>query len=194
MDRDECAAAAIRGDEEALLKRIDMDKQQLYGIAYSYMRNETDTLEAIQETVCRVWTKRHTLREPKFFTTWTIRILIRVCMDEQKKRTREQPAEAYVQRFEGETHPDDAAERLDLAIQVQALPANYRMVVALKYYRDMTITEIAQLLEKPDGTIRTWLNKALRILRSDMAVIKEGTQDERGNGDGFGAERSGYAE
>ncbi|RCW48140.1 sigma-70 family RNA polymerase sigma factor [Paenibacillus prosopidis] len=194
MDRDECAAAAIRGDEEALLKRIDMDKQQLYGIAYSYMRNETDTLEAIQETVCRVWTKRHTLREPKFFTTWMIQILIRVCMDERKKKIREKPVEAYVQRFEGETHPDDAAVRLDLAAQVQALPANYRMVIALKYYRDMTITEIAELLQKPDGTIRTWLNKALRILRSDMAVIKEGIQDERGNGDGVGAERSGYAE
>jgi RNA polymerase sigma-70 factor (ECF subfamily) len=192
MDRDECAAAAIRGDEEALLKRIDMDKKQLYGIAYSYMRNETDALEAIQETVCRVWTKRHTLREPEFFTTWMIRILIRVCMDERKKRTREQPAEAYVQRHEGEAHPDSAAERLDLAVQVRALPANYRMVVALKYYRDMTITEIAELLEKPDGTIRTWLNKSLRILR--MAVIKEGIQDECGNGDRCGAERSGYSE
>ncbi|NIK79957.1 RNA polymerase sigma-70 factor (ECF subfamily) [Paenibacillus castaneae] len=181
MDKEECAAAAIRGDETALLQRIDIDKQQMYGIAYSYMRNETDALEAIQETVCRVWAKRHTLREPKYFTTWMIRILIRVCMDARKKRAREQSVEALVQKHEKVAAAYDAADRLDITAQVQALPDNLRMVITLKYYRDMTITEIAELLEKPDGTIRTWLNKGLKLLRTDMTVLEEGMQDERGN-------------
>lgn len=156
------------------------------GIAFAYMRNEEDALEAIQETVCRVWAKRRTLREANYFTTWTIRILIRVCMDERKKRKREQKRSMDAGRMqrtlEANDEDEDAAARLDMAAQVQALPANYRMVVVLKYYRDMTITEIAELLVKPDGTIRTWLNKGLKLLRSDMTQPGEVEAYVRGSG------------
>ncbi|MFD1957064.1 hypothetical protein ACFSL6_23525 [Paenibacillus thailandensis] len=53
MEADQLAAAGIEGDEHALLQRIELDKRKMYGIAYAYLRNETDALEAIQETVCR---------------------------------------------------------------------------------------------------------------------------------------------
>jgi RNA polymerase sigma factor (sigma-70 family) len=157
-----------KSDESELLLKLDEVKQQLYAIAYSYMRNEPDALEAVQETVCRIWAKRHTLREPNYFKTWATRILIRVCLDEQKKKTRGHYVYEATIVLQEEGGQENAAQRLDLADLIQTLPANYRMVIALKYYRDMTITDIAELLEKPDGTIRTWLNKALKLLRSDM--------------------------
>lgn len=185
MGRDEWAAAAVKGDEEALMKRIDEDKGRLYGIAYTYMRNEADALEAVQETVCRVWAKRRSLRDPKLFTTWMIRILIRVCMDERKKRGRERPSEGIGR--EAAAKGEDTAERLDMEQQLRSLPANYRMVVVLKYYRDMTIMEIAELLERPDGTVRTWLNKALKLLRRDMVErIEEVGENERAKGERLG--------
>jgi RNA polymerase sigma factor (sigma-70 family) len=196
MNKEELAEAAIKGDEEAFLQRVELDKHQMYGISYSYMRNEADALEALQETVCRIWAKRRGLREPKFFTTWSIRILIRVCMDTRKKQTRERPTEAIAQQYGNGMKVDDvdAAARLDMAAQVKLLPANYRMVITLKYYRDMTITEIAELLEKPDGTIRTWLNKGLKCLRADMTEMKEEIWDERGKGTGLRAGQSKAAE
>lgn len=190
MSKDEWAEAAIQGDEAALLQRIELDKRQWYAIAYSYMRNETDALEAIQETVCRIWIKIRTLREPRFFTTWSIKILIRVCMDTKRKQKRECPTKVIATHDEINTVGSEsaiAAERLDMAAQVKLLPANYRMVITLKYYRDMTITEIAMLLEKPDGTVRTWLNKALKLLRMDMSAAKEELWDEQTNGHNAGA-------
>ncbi|WP_139993959.1 sigma-70 family RNA polymerase sigma factor [Paenibacillus paridis] len=190
MSKEEWAKAAIQGDEAALLQRIELDKLQWYAIAYSYMRNETDALEAIQETVCRIWIKIRTLREPRFFTTWSIKILIRVCMDTKRKQKRERPTKVIAMHDEINTIGSEsaiAAERLDMAAQVKLLPANYRMVITLKYYRDMTIPEIAMLLEKPDGTVRTWLNKALKLLRMDMSAAKEELWDEQAKGHNAGA-------
>lgn len=186
MIKDEWAEAAIHGDEASFLRRIELDKHQMYAIAYSYLRNEPDALEAIQETVCRIWTKRRSLREPKFFTTWSIRILIRVCMDTKKKQTRERATASISEQQAMNTKPidHDADVRLDMAAQIQLLPTNYRMVITLKYYRDMTITEIAELLEKPDGTIKTWLNKALKELRVEMTSVREEIWNERGQEDG----------
>lgn len=192
-ERDALAARAIKGDETALLRRIEADKGKLYSIAYSYMRNETDALEAVQETVCRVWVKRRTLREPKYFTTWMIRILIRVCMDERKKLKRERarswnkPSDAIV---DGQLNHSDS--KMDMAELIRSLPNPYRMVIVLKYYRDMTITDIAELLEKPDGTVRTWLNKALRLLRVDISQMEGGSENELGARSKAG--QSGFAE
>jgi len=192
-EKEAYAAAAIKGDEAALFKRIEADKSKLYSIAYSYMRNETDALEAVQETVCRVWIKRKTLREPKFFTTWMIRILIRVCMDERKKKKRELTSFLGIRKETAADEQETATDsRVDMAEHVKALPNPYRMVIVLKYYRDMTITDIAELLEKPDGTVRTWLNKALRMLRVDMSQWEGG--NEYGHKEQSGAGQSGLVE
>jgi len=184
MERDEQSGADLRKDDDALLKRIETERDKMYGIAYAYMRNESDALEAVQETVCRVWMKRRSIREPRYFATWMIRILINVCMDERKKRKRELPSpDANLDRLAAS---DRTLERLGMAEQLAELPPRYRMVVVLKYYRDMTVMEIAELLEKPDGTIRTWLHKALKLLRRDMELGKEGTRHERVAEEGWG--------
>ncbi|MFD0589774.1 sigma-70 family RNA polymerase sigma factor [Paenibacillus sp. GCM10027627] len=176
MDNEGPNEGDIRRDEQALWNRIEREKGKLYGIAYAYMRNEEDALEAIQETVCRVWIKRRTLREDKYFATWMVRILIHVCMDERKKKKRERPTPASL--LEREAPRQDPAERIGMAGSVAKLPPNLRMVVALKYYRDMTITEIADLLEKPDGTIKTWLHKGLKLLKKEMEAGEEEAHHE----------------
>lgn len=184
MEQDEWASAAGKGDHEALISRIAMDKDKMYGIAYSYLRSEADALDAIQETVCRVWMKRKSLRDPKYFSTWMIRILIRVCLDAKKKQRREIPfmhdhaanqVDYWAVQGEVAGHTQGrTAERLDMAMLVQSLRPELRMVVTLKYYRDMTVADIAELMEKPEGTIKTWLHKALTQLRRDMELeIKE---------------------
>lgn len=170
-------AADLRGDDEALLRRIEIEKSKMYGIAFAYMRNEADALEAIQETVCRVWLKRRGLRDENYFTTWMIRILINVCMDERKKRKREKPSPA--DQLERMGTAQEPTERMGMAEEIAKLPPNYRMVIVLKYYRDMTITDIAELLEKPDGTIRTWLHKALKQMKAEMGSREEVQRHER---------------
>lgn len=161
-----------------MLEQIERDKGKMYGIAFAYLRNEADALEAIQETVCRVWVKRKSLKDAKFFSTWMIRILINVCMDERKKRKREAPSRAGVFNNVA-TDGQEPAERIGMEEQLAKLPPNYRMVIVLKYYRDMTITQIAEMMGKPDGTIRTWLHKALKQLRAELGENEEVMRHER---------------
>ncbi|WP_168118480.1 sigma-70 family RNA polymerase sigma factor [Paenibacillus sp. HB172176] len=170
-DKEEWTRAALKGDDDALLKRIECDKSKMFGIAFSYMRNEEDALEAIQETVSRVWLKRKSLRDARLFTTWMIRILIHICMDERKKRKKELPMAEVV--WNSNTSEPDVVASLHMKDQVAKLEPKYRMVIVLKYYRDMTITEIAELLEKPNGTIRTWLHQGLKRLRKGLGAGEE---------------------
>lgn len=172
-------------DRERLLARLELEKGKMYGIAYAYLRNETDALEAVQETVCRAWIHRKSLRNTQYFSTWLIRILINVCMNEKKKRKRMIPSrtaqliEAKAKAESGQEAEKDSVDRLYMEEQINKLPPNYRMVIVLKYYRDLTIHQIAEMMDKPDGTIRTWLHKALKKLRIDLGEQEEVNRHER---------------
>jgi RNA polymerase sigma factor, sigma-70 family len=165
------AAAAIQGDEEAFLRRTELERKKLYAIAYSYTRHQANSLEAVQETVCRAWQKRRTLREPRYWSTWLVRILIRVCMDMQRKQKRETPvddSQLVTEKSNSKDLSDQLVRRMTIEGALDRLDAKERMVVVLKYYRDMTLSEIALLMDKPIGSVKTWLHKALIKLRMEL--------------------------
>ncbi|MNB91326.1 RNA polymerase sigma factor SigV [compost metagenome] len=138
---------------------------RLYQIAYSYLGNRNDALEAVQESTCRAWIKRKTLKDPGAFKAWIIRILIYVCIDEQRRRKRSVPTpdERMQERVMVQNNG-----RLEMRWALDQVKPKYRHVLLLKYYNDMTLGEIAVLLNKPEGTVKTWQHKGLKQLRAIM--------------------------
>lgn len=161
----ELAQAACRGDEAAFHALVTEQKRRLYGIAYSYLHNENDALEAVQETICRAWSQCGRLRNPELFVTWLIRILINCCVDEQKRKKRVVPFEEIRQTDSGEMVSDT---KLDLERALNRMKPKYRHVLILKYYQDMTVAEIAKVLDCPEGTVKTRLHQGLKLLRQKI--------------------------
>jgi len=165
--------AAKHGDDHAFFELISMHKSQLYRMAWTYLRQEQDALEAVQETVCRAYVKLKNLRDERHFTTWLIRILLNVCMDELRRRGRQSPSsEEWMQsvpvekRMYSTQEPSIQLEdRLELEQAVQRLNEPEKQVILLKYFEDMTIADISNVLECPPGTIKTRLHRALVQLR-----------------------------
>ncbi|OWR27390.1 RNA polymerase subunit sigma [Saccharibacillus sp. O23] len=158
------SARAAELNEETFVRKIAEHRRKLYGIAFSYLHNEADALEALQEASCKAWIKRKMLKEDAAFLPWMIRILINCCMDELRKRKRVVPSDtAGEERFEESRMV--SSRRIDLDRALARLPDKYRHVIILKYYHDMTLTEVARVLKKPEGTVKTWLHKALKRMR-----------------------------
>ena len=67
---------AIKGDRDALLFLLNQEKDKLYRTAYSYVQNKEDALDVFQQTVLLAIESIHQLREPKYFTTWLMKICI----------------------------------------------------------------------------------------------------------------------
>lgn len=134
----------------------------MYSIAFSYLRSEADALEVVQEASCRAWIKRKKLKDEQAFTPWVIRITINCCMDELRRKKRVFPAETLIEEAAQEMKSN---ERIDLERAMDRLKPKYRHVVILKYYQDMTTAQIANVLQKPEGTVKTWLREGLKQLR-----------------------------
>lgn len=174
MEMDERIRQAMKGDEDAFYEVIVLHKDRLYRIALAYFRNEEDALEVIQEMTYRAWKTIRKLRQPEYFSTWLIRILLNCCHDEWKRqkrlRRKEMINECEMRDEESETQ---WVGRLYIAEALDRLEPKYKQVLILKYYEDMTLTDIAAALHRPVGTVKTWLHKALVQMKSLVSGEEE---------------------
>lgn len=148
MKLEKLVSEAQRGDDDAFYQLIYLHKEKLYKVAYAFLRNEADALEAIQEATCRAYLKLSQLRQPEYIATWLTRIVIHVCMDEQKRKKRWYLIPSDLDnRVSGEPLLiDQSATRLHLEDALSRLTPLHRHVIILKYFEDLTIPEIAEVL------------------------------------------------
>ena len=163
---------AIKGDKEAFKRLIETYKKYLYNVAIAILGNDDDSGDAIGETIIKAYENIATLREPKFFKTWITRILI----NESKKilisRRKVIQMESYVEE-EISTDTYDKEENMDLKKALNSLSKGHREVIMLFYYNDLKINEIAEILNIPEGTVKSRLSVAKEKLYNELNYGKE---------------------
>lgn len=157
--------SAKKGNHTAFYQLINHHKEQLYRVAYAYFKNEQESLEAIQEVTFRAFKNIKKVKKHAYFTTWLTRIMINYCIDELKHKMKVTLNESDLQ-YIGVTEEKD--EKIHMETFIIMLEPKLQEVIILKYFQDMTINQIALHLGHPSGTIKTWLYKALGILKNKM--------------------------
>ena len=79
MERDKTARLILQagnGDADAFVELMEQNKQSLYKTAKAWLVREEDVADAISETILDCFEHLDTLREPRYFKTWLVRILI----------------------------------------------------------------------------------------------------------------------
>jgi len=167
VDTNEKVKLAQKGDDNAFYELISERKGQLYKTAFAYVKNKEEALDIVSDTVYKAYISIKKLKEPSFFNTWLTRILINTSLDCINKNSR-------VVSFEENISPDigiiskDDEQIIDLKVAVDKLQGEYKTIVILKYFEDMTLMEIANILQHPLGTVKTKLHRALGELRLDL--------------------------
>ena len=149
------------------LERAEALRGRLYAAAVLTLGSESAAVDAVDEAVYKGYRSHRSLRQPAYFDTWLTRILINVCRDELRRRSRELAVEEI---------PETAQEQFDaLPLQeaVRRLPAALRDVIVLRYFTGLTLEETARVLGIPRGTVSTRQRRALDLLRLDLTGEEE---------------------
>lgn len=168
---------ACKGDKNAFSELIQERKLDIYKIAYTYLKSQDDALDIVQEVVYKAFISVKKLKTPASFNTWLIRITVNCCIDSLKRSQRLirfENNQIYLEESEQIEPFEDAwslISSVDLFNAIDKLSIEQRTIVVLKYYQDLTLAQIADILVCPLGTVKTRLNKALSLLRIDL---KEG--------------------
>ncbi|MBY0223217.1 MULTISPECIES: sigma-70 family RNA polymerase sigma factor [Sporosarcina] len=162
---------AQKGNDQAFLTLIDQEKEKLYRIAFTYVKNETDALDIVQETIYKAYTSISSLKEPAYFSTWLTRILINSSLDFIRKNNKVIPIEQEsLERIE--SHQTAFSEdKLDLLNAIDQLEEKYKTAVLLRFYQDLSVKQIAKILECPEGTVKTNLHRAINKLRTTFKEV-----------------------
>jgi RNA polymerase sigma-70 factor (ECF subfamily) len=166
-----------RRDHEAFTEIVERYKDRVYWLVRRMVGSANDE-DITQEVFLRVYQAIDRFQGRSSFKTWLYRITRNLCVTELKKRgTR---AEHLSIEEEGEEKVNrllpisaggliDEIERRDLSRNVQALiarlPEKYRTVLTLFYLQQLRYEEIAEIMEIPMGTVKTYIHRARLRLR-----------------------------
>lgn len=177
--------ACQEGDSSAFNLLVWRWEKPLYNFIYKYVGDATLAEDLVQDTFIRVLKSIRRYTHLGSFSTWLYRIAINLCKDHIKRKrlplislhdyyTTGSGERIYVQdRIQDEGARTDeslkAEEREELVRRLLAsLPEEERIVILLKEYQELTFREIAEVLDVPEGTVKSRLYHALRSMRESL--------------------------
>jgi RNA polymerase sigma-70 factor (ECF subfamily) len=171
------AIRARDGDLEALAELVERVRLRLFALAYAELRHYEDAQDAVASALLRICRHVGSLKEPERVRHWMHSIVRNEARRLVKARGQEALA-AY--REEDQPHTAEwrpSLLRLDIERALRRLPADQASAVALFYLGESPIAEIARLIERPEGTIKSWLHQGRRRLALEMEAYAPMTQE-----------------
>ena len=157
----EAVIAAERG--VPIEQLIDRQVASAYRLARAILLDDGEAEDAVQDASLTAWRQRGTLRDPGRFDAWFDRIVVNACRDRLRRRKRLREITDAMPPRPAPAGPFDDGPDIDAALD--ALDADHRVVVLLRYWQDRTVDDIAARLGIPAGTVKSRLHYALRELR-----------------------------
>ena len=163
---------ARRGDMGAFTRLVESYQAPVYNLCYRMLGNAAEAEDAAQETFLRAYTRLHTYDPRRPFSTWLLSIASHYCIDCLRRRrvtwvpledlgdgqwtsgSLPAPEEALIQE-----EARDEVQRL-----IDRLPPPDRAVVVLRYWYDLSLREIAQVMGTTESAVKSRLFRARRAL------------------------------
>ena len=164
---------ASEGDEEAFAMLCAAHRPALVSLALRMLRNPDDAHDAVQDTLVKAFRALREFDPERPLRPWLCRICANCCVDAVRARRR---AGEGIEGHENLACEDAGVdERAAGAIQqgqildaIGRLPEKYRRIILMRHFRHMDVNEIALALDKPEGTIKSWLFRARVLLKKDL--------------------------
>lgn len=166
---------AVAGDLVAFELLADAHRPMLTHLATRMLRNSDDAADAVQDTLVKALRAIGDFDPSRPLKPWLCRICANCCVDAVRERRRAgEPLETheYLLVANDETPDESAAESIEhgqVLDAIDRLPARYREIVKMRHFRHMEVIEIAAALNKPEGTIKSWLFRARALLKKDLS-------------------------
>lgn len=166
---------AQKGDSNAFAKLYAATvASQLY-FATSFLKDSALAEDAVQETYLSLYRNLHKIEDGKYFIAYLRRICYNICVDFFRKRARSaavvEDDVIYIQQDEDvEANPEESYDAIEQSGEIQQalakIPEDLRAAFLMRYLDEMKIKEIAQVMEISESTVKRYINKAAKLLKT----------------------------
>ncbi len=184
-------ARASEGDVEAFTKLVRAHSSLVYRVALRMLGDE-DAQDASQEVWIRVWRNIKSFRGESAFSTWLYRITVNTCLSTRQREARREEREYSGDEMPylpepsgGDADPEAAALSTERRDEIQAalrhVRAEHRAALVLRHMEGLSYSEIAEVLEVPDGTAKGWVSRGRAAML--VALAQHYSQEDTGGGE-----------
>jgi len=149
--------------EERLDEVVDRYKDLVYRVAFARTRDKDNADDVFQEVFLRYVRKHPDFKNVEHEKAWFIRVTINCCKTLWEKLKRFSFEEVDEEGLIIDEEPDEILEEI-----LDKLPPDYRVVIHLFYYEDMSTSDISKILERKESTVRMQLTRARRMIKEFM--------------------------
>jgi RNA polymerase sigma-70 factor (ECF subfamily) len=171
------ALRAQRGDQEAFAQLVEAYKGPVYNLAYRMLGDSGAAEDAAQETFLRAYTRLNSYDPSRKFSSWILSIASHYCIDRLRRRHGRNVSMEGIQssRWIPDERPEPEQEILgtERGQTIQAvldqLPPQYREVIILRYWQELSYVEMAELTRSTESAIKSRLHRARQMVAALLA-------------------------
>ena len=161
--------AARDGDVAAFAAIVEAETPGAYRLALAILHSPGEAEEAVQEAFLRAWRDLRKLREADRWSAWFRRLIVRSALDQTRRRPRvRQVALEVAADVPGQEAAVAVADHLALLTAYDRLGPEERSILALRFFADLEVSDVAAALGIPLGTAKSRLHRAIGRLRTEM--------------------------
>ncbi len=180
-------ANAKKGDNKAFESLLKKYRKSVYYMLLKMVKNADDAEDLTQEAFAKAFNSIEKFDSKYAFSTWLFRIATNNCIDFiRKKRVQtvsiDQPVEGddgSNMRFDVKDENPDPNQKVQkkqrqhyLNMAIARLPEKYRVLVELRYFKELSYEEVAQELQIPLGTVKAQLFRARELLNQELKNMR----------------------
>jgi RNA polymerase sigma-70 factor, ECF subfamily len=166
--RPEVASGNVALREDTFAALVREHQAMVFSIAYAFLRNRATAEEIAQDVFLALHRTLATLESPRHVVNWLRRVTAHRSIDRQR---RSRPLWA-LEDVQEPAAPDTSGDPLlaeTLRQLIAGLPEHPRLVMILRYQEDMEAAEIGEVLEMPVGTVKSHIQRSLKLLREKLS-------------------------
>ncbi len=169
----------LGGDADAFEHIVKKYEKKVYNLALRYLKNRDDALDLSQEVFIQVYNNLAQFRGDSQFSTWIYRVTYNKCVDMLRKTQKlrrnvvmstddENFFETRDRRASIEEDYEGRETLVTVMKIIDTLPSEQRDVVILRYIKDLSYSQIADVLEIAEGTVKSRLNRARLKIKEQL--------------------------
>ncbi len=170
---------AVAGDEEAFARLVERYQAAVYNLAYRMLGNARDAEDAAQESFLRAYSRLQSYDPARNFSSWLLAIAAHHCIDRLRRRRWTISLEDIPlgRKFSTGRDPEREVERKEEREEIrrllECLPPDYRLVVILYYWNDLSCRQIGEVMGLGEGAVKSRLYRARRMLVQRLREERE---------------------
>lgn len=174
--------AILDGEIELFSSIVKSYQEQLFRVALGYLASPVDAEEVVQEVFIKAYNSLGSFKRESKLSTWLYRICVNSSLNELARRKRRRAFTGFEEVGEWElvrtaqSSPEreyiEQEQDREVRRAIDSLPKNQRTAFILQRYQELSQREIAQIMNRSEGSVEQLLQRGKRNLRRALSNLK----------------------